>query len=143
VALALPSDGVVVGCDVNEEWTAIARRFFERAGIAHKLDLRLAPAHETLDALLASGQGGTFDFCFIDADKENYVSYYETCLELVRAGGLIAVDNALWNGSVATAAEDDEETRAIRELNARVAADERVTQSLVPIGDGLLLARRR
>jgi predicted O-methyltransferase YrrM len=128
---------------LNHEWTSVARRYFEDAGVRHKLDLRLAPAHNTLDALLESGAEESFDFCFIDADKENYVSYYDKCLKLVRHGGLIAVDNALWSGRVADAPEDDEETRAIRELNRTVAADERVTQSLVPIGDGLLLARRR
>jgi predicted O-methyltransferase YrrM len=143
VALALPSDGLIVACDLNEEWTGIARRYFDEAGMTHKLDLRLGPAHRTLDALLESGAEESFDFCFIDADKENYVSYYEKCLKLIRHGGLIAVDNALWGGAVAVAAEDDEETRAIRELNQTVAADERVTQSLVPIGDGLMLARRR
>jgi predicted O-methyltransferase YrrM len=143
VGLALPSDGLIVACDLNEEWTGVARRYFEEAGIRHKLDLRLAPAHATLDALLESGADESFDLCFIDADKENYVSYYEKCLRLVRHGGLIAVDNALWGGAVASAAEDDEETASIRELNKLVAADDRVTQSLVPIGDGLLLARRR
>jgi len=143
VALALPSDGLIVACDLNEEWTSIARRYFEEAGMTHKLDLRLAPAHKTLDALLESGAEESFDFCFIDADKENYVSYYDKCVRLIRHGGLIAVDNALWGGAVASAAEDDEETRTIRELNRAVASDDRVTQSLVPIGDGLLLARRR
>ena len=143
VALALPSDGLIVACDVNEEWTSIARRYFEEAEMTHKLDLRLAPAHQSLDALLESGAEESFDFCFIDADKENYVSYYDKCLRLIRHGGLIAVDNALWGGAVASAAEDDEETRTIRELNRAVASDERVSHSLVPIGDGLLLARRR
>ena len=122
---------------------AHSRETLEEAGMTHKLDLRLAPAHKTLDALLESGAEESFDFCFIDADKENYVSYYDKCLRLVRHGGLIAVDNALWGGAVASAAEDDEETRTIRELNRTVAGDERVTHSLVPIGDGLLLARRR
>jgi caffeoyl-CoA O-methyltransferase len=143
VALALPSDGLIVACDVNEDWTSIARRYFQEAEMTHKLDLRLAPAHQTLDALLESGADESFDFCFIDADKENYVSYYDKCLRLIRHGGVIAVDNALWGGAVASAAEDDEETRTIRELNRTVASDERVTHSLVPIGDGLLLARRR
>ena len=143
VALALPPDGRVVACDVSEEWTAIARRFWEKAGVAAKVDLRLAPALATLDAMLGAGEAGRYDFAFIDADKGNYGGYYERCLELVRAGGLIAVDNTLWNGWVADPAHTDDDTRAIRAFNDTVVADERVDVSLVPIGDGLTLARRR
>ncbi|MFO7177138.1 MAG: class I SAM-dependent methyltransferase [Pseudomonadota bacterium] len=143
VALALPDDGRLVACDVSEEWTAIARRYWERAGVAHKIELRLGPALDTLAALLAAGQAQSFDFAFIDADKEAYREYYERCLELLRPGGIIAVDNALWDGRVADPREDAPSTRAIRALNAFVAQDPRVDASLIPVGDGLLLARKR
>ena len=143
VALALPAEGRVIACDVSEEFTAMARRYWAKAGIANKIDLRLAPANETLDKLLAAGEAGRFDFAFIDADKENYVGYYERCLKLVRAGGLIAVDNVLWSGKVADPAVDGNDTRAIRALNDQLKSDERVSLSMVPIGDGLTLARKR
>ncbi len=143
VALALPAGGRVIACDVNAEFTAIARRYWAEAGVADKIELRLAPAVETLDALLAEGAAGGFDFMFIDADKENYDAYYERGLALVRPGGLIAVDNVLWSGAVADDARQDAETRAIRALNAKIHGDERVGVSLVPIGDGLTLARKR
>lgn len=143
VALALPPDGRLIACDVNEAWTNVARRYFERAGVAGKIELHLRPALETLDALLASGESGSFDFAFVDADKESYGAYYERCLELLRTGGLVAFDNALWGGDVAEPGNQDPDTVAIRELNRRVAADPRVSISLVPIGDGLLLARKR
>jgi predicted O-methyltransferase YrrM len=143
VALALPPEGRVVSCDVSEEWTAIARRYWKQAGVAHKIDLRLAPALETLDGLLRQGRRDHFDFAFIDADKVSYDAYYERCLELVRPGGLIAVDNVLWHGKVIDAAVTDADTEAIRRLNAKLGTDERVTLSLVPIGDGVTLARRR
>ena len=118
-------------------------RYWERAGVAKKIDLRLAPAIETLGALLAEGREDAFDFAFIDADKASYAAYYELCLQLVRPGGLIAVDNVLWSGKVIDPAVTDADTEAIRRFNAALAADERVTLSLVPIGDGLTLARRR
>ena len=121
----------------------MARRYFERAGVADKIELHLRPALETLGELVARGQSGTFDFAFIDADKESYDAYYERCLELVRPGGLILVDNALWNGDVADPEKRDADTVAIRELNRKVAGDSRVSSSLVPIGDGLLLVRKR
>lgn len=143
VAAALPDDGRLIACDTNETWTAMARVFWREAGVDHKIELRLAPALETLEQLLADGAAESFDFAFIDADKPNYDRYYESCLRLLRGGGLIAVDNALWSGKVADAAVDDEDTRSIRALNAKVREDERVTSSLVPIGDGLLLARKR
>ena len=143
MALALPEDGRIVACDVSEEWTAVARRYWEEAGVAHKVDLRLAPASETLDALLAEGRAGTFDFAFIDADKGGYDTYYEKALELLRAGGLVAIDNVLWSGKVADPTEDDEDTEALRALNAKLKRDERVSLSLVPIGDGLTLAMKR
>ena len=143
VALALPADGRVVACDVSEEWTRVARRYWREAGVAEKIDLRLAPALETLDGLLGGGEAGTFDFAFIDADKANYEGYYERALELVRAGGLIAIDNVLWSGRVAEPSARDEDTAAIRALNRRLHGDERVALSLVPIADGLTLALKR
>lgn len=143
VALALPADGRVTACDVNPEWTAIARRYWHQAGVADKIDLALGPALETLERLLAEGAGGAYDFAFIDADKENYDAYYERSLELVRPGGLIAIDNALWSGRVMDPESDDADTMAIRALNAKLHGDDRVSLSLVPVGDGLMLARRR
>ena len=143
VALSLPADGRIVACDVNREWTDIARRYWAEAGVAGKIDLRLAPARDTLDALIAAGEQDRYDFAFIDADKKNYDAYYERCLQLVRAGGLIAIDNVLWNGKVIDPSANDEDTAAIRALNAKIAKDERVTVSLLPIGDGLTLARKR
>ncbi|MBH8551726.1 class I SAM-dependent methyltransferase [Nostocaceae cyanobacterium CENA357] len=143
VALALPADGQIIACDVSEEFTAIARRYWQQAGVADKIDLRLAPALETLDALLADGQAGTFDFAFIDADKENYDGYYERSLQLLRPGGLITIDNVLWSGQVADPQFQDKSTQAIRALNKKLHDDQRVTLSLVPIGDGLTLALKR
>lgn len=143
VAEALPGDGRLVACDVNEPWTAVARRFWREAGVEDKIDLRLAPALETLDNLLAEGGAGRFDFAFIDADKANYMAYYERVLDLLRSGGLVAVDNVLWSGQVADPARQDEDTQAIRLFNERLHTDERVMLSLVPIGDGLTLALKR
>ncbi|MGE0096011.1 MAG: class I SAM-dependent methyltransferase [Alphaproteobacteria bacterium] len=143
VALSLPADGRIVACDVNREWTDIARRYWAEAGVAGKIDLRLAPARDTLDAMIAAGENGHYDFAFIDADKKNYDAYYERCLQLIRTDGLLAIDNVLWNGKVIDPSTHDEDTSAIRALNAKVAKDERVSVSLVPIGDGLTLARKR
>ncbi len=143
VAEALPADGKLIACDVSDEWTAIGRKFWHEAGVADKIDLRLAPAVETLDALLATGAAGTFDFAFIDADKHNYDTYYERALELVAAGGLIGIDNVLWGGAVVDPARTDDDTAAIRALNAKVKNDTRVDIVLLPIGDGLTLARKR
>jgi predicted O-methyltransferase YrrM len=142
VALALPADGSLICCDVSEEWTSVARRYWREAGVAGRIDLRLAPAADTLAALIASGASGSFDFAFIDADKENYDLYYEHCLRLVRPGGLIAIDNALWHGAVADPKCKDGDTAAIRALNRKIRDDRRVDMVLLPIGDGLLLARR-
>ncbi len=142
VALALPADGRVVACDVSAEYTAVARRYWAEAGVADKIDLRLAPALETLEAMLDAGQVGSFDFAFIDADKENYDGYYEKSLQLVRTGGLIAVDNMLWGGSVIDPDQQDKETQAIRKLNVKLCKDIRIHQSLVPVGDGLALLRK-
>jgi predicted O-methyltransferase YrrM len=143
VALALPPDGKLVACDVSAEFTAVARRYWRLAGVEERIDLRLAPALETLDALLSQGGSGSFDFAFIDADKENYLGYYERCLALLRPGGLLAIDNVLWGGSVADPKDISARTQAIRTVNERVRSDERVSISLVPIGDGLFLARKR
>ena len=141
-ALALPDNGQIIACDVSEKWTAIARRYWAEAGVAHKLDLRLAPAVQTLDALLADGQAGTFDFAFIDADKENYLNYYERALQLIRTGGLIAIDNTLWYGKVADESVQDVDTIAIRALNQTLHHDERIFLSQTQIGDGVTLAMK-
>ena len=142
VALALPADGRLVACDVSEEWTATARRYWKEAGVDARIELRLAPALQTLRNLLEAGSAGSFDLIFIDADKGNYLAYYEAGLDLLRPGGLIAVDNTLWDGRVADAAVDDDDTQAIRAFNAALRDDARVDLSLVPIGDGLTLARK-
>ena len=142
-ALALPADGRIVACDVSEEWTAIARRYWEQGGVAHKIDLHIAPATSTLDALLQTGQSGTFDLAFIDADKTNYLAYYERTLQLLRPGGLVLIDNTLWSGRVADPAVNDPDTVALRELNTALLRDERVDLSLLPVGDGLTLALKR
>lgn len=143
VALALPEDGKIVACDVSEEYTAIAQRYWQQAGVAHKVDLRIAPALDTLDQLIAEGQTETFDFAFIDADKANYWNYYERSLQLLRPGGLIAVDNVLWSGRVADSAEQGKSTEAIRQFNQAIHQDDRVRLSVVPIADGLTLALKR
>jgi len=143
VALALPDDGQIIACDVSEEYTAVARRYWQIAGVAHKIQLNLGPGTATLDRLLAEGQHNSFDFAFIDADKENYATYYEQCLQLLRPGGLIGIDNVLWGGSVVDEGNQDSSTNAIRALNKQLHADNRVDLSLVPIGDGLTLARKR
>src|SRR5690606_12054439 len=135
--------GFMVCCDISREWTAVAQTYWARAGVAHKIDLRLAPAMETLDTLLRAGEAEAFDFAFIDADKENYLGYYERCLRLVRRGGLIAVDNALWWGRVADPADEEPSTRALREFNAALHADARIALSMLPVGDGLTLALKR
>lgn len=139
-ALALPPQGRIVACDVSEEWTSVARRYWAEAGVADKITLRLAPAVETLDALLAEGQAGTFDFAFIDADKQNYDNYYERALKLVRKGGLIIFDNMLWYGKVADPSVQDADTVALRALNEKLHHDERVFVSLIAVGDGISLA---
>ena len=142
VALAMPADGRLVACDVSDEYTRIARRYWAEAGVADRIELKLQPALKTLDELLAAGRGGSFDFAFIDADKQNYDAYYERTLALLRPGGLITIDNVLWDGKVADPSVDDEETRAIRSLNRKIHGDQRVALSLVPIADGLTLAMK-
>jgi predicted O-methyltransferase YrrM len=143
MALALPPDGRIVCCDLNEEWTDVARRAWADAGVADRTELRLGPAVATLDALLAAGETGSFDLAFIDADKPSYDAYYERALQLVRSGGLVCIDNTLWSGRVADPSVTDESTTSIRALNAKIAADERVDPVIVPVGDGLTLARVR
>ena len=143
VASALPPSGTLVACDMSEEWTAIARRYWAEAGVADRIDLRLAPALDTLDALIAEGGAGSYDLAFIDADKTGYAEYYERVLTLLRPGGLICVDNVLWGGSVIDPEKQSDDTKAIRAFNQKLHADDRVDLSLVPIGDGLTLARKR
>ncbi len=143
VALALPTDGRLVACDVSEEYTAIARRYWGKAGVADKIDLRIAPATETLDQLIQAGETNSFDFAFIDADKSGYPTYYEQVLQLVRSGGLIAIDNVLWSGRVADPAVQDARTNTLRTLNDTIHRDDRIVASLVPIADGLTLAMKK
>ncbi len=143
VALALPEDGTLIACDVSDEYTSVGRPFWEEAGVAHKIDLRLGPGVASLRSLLADGYANTFDFAFIDADKPSYPDYYELCLELVRPGGVIAIDNTLWGGRIADPTHQDTGVQMIRTLNKRIRNDERVDMSLVPIGDGLMLACKR
>lgn len=142
-ALALPPDGQLVALDISAEWTAVARRYWEEAGVAQRIHLRLGPAADELRRLLDEGQAGSFDFVFVDADKAGYGEYLERGYELLRPGGLLAFDNVLWGGRVADPAVNDGDTQALRALNARLRDDPRFDLSLVPIGDGLTLARRR
>ena len=143
VALALPESGKVIACDRDPQATAIARRYWQEAGVAHKIDLRLAPALETLDNLIAEGEAGSFDFAFIDADKRNYPNYYERALTLLRPGGIVAIDNVLWFGSVADPQDTDKRTVAIREFNQKLHQDSRVDISMLAIADGLTLALKQ
>jgi predicted O-methyltransferase YrrM len=143
VALALPADGKLIACDINGEWTKIARKFWDKAGVTNKIDLRLQPAVDTLAELLATGHEGSFDFAFIDADKLNYPTYYEQSLKLLRTGGLIAIDNVLWDGQPADENILDDNTVMFRKLNAKLHTDERISLSMLPIGDGLTLARKK
>jgi predicted O-methyltransferase YrrM len=143
VAMALPPDGKLICCDINAEWTQVARRYWREAGLADRIELKLAPAADTLKALLRDPGPGSFDFAFIDADKGGYDGYYEDCLRLLRVGGLMAFDNTLWSGRVADAAENGDDTLALRKLNAKVRDDPRVDSCLLTVGDGVLLARKR
>ena len=142
VALALPEEGRVLACDISEAYTKIARTYWERAGVSGKITLVLAPADQTLQARLAAGEAGRYDFAFIDADKTGYDTYYESCLKLVRPGGLIAVDNVLWNGAVASKARDAD-TKALQAFNDKLRADDRIDLAMLSVGDGLTLARKR
>lgn len=143
VAQALPEDGEILACDVSHDYTATARHYWNEAGVSRKIDLRIAPALRTLEQQVSSGASESFDFAFIDADKGNYLHYYELCLTLIRPGGLIAVDNTLWSGRVADLSDTSEDTVAIRRFNEFLRDDDRVDLSLIPIGDGLTLARKR
>jgi predicted O-methyltransferase YrrM len=143
VASALPADGKLVCCDINDEWTRIGRRYWDEAGVSQRIDLRLGPALDTLDALLRDGGAGTYDFAFIDADKSNYDAYYEACLRLARTGGLLALDNMLWGGKVVEPDVHDEDTEALRALNAKIRDDNRVDACLLTVGDGVMLIRKR
>ena len=143
VALALPVDGKLLACDVSEEFTAMARRYWKEAGVEAKIELRLAPALETLDVRLKAGEAASYDCAFIDADKSNYAGYYERILKLLRPGGLILVDNVLWSGAVIDKKDKSEDTVAIRAFNEALRKDERVDISVLPVGDGLTLARKR
>jgi predicted O-methyltransferase YrrM len=143
VAMGLPDDGRMIACDISEEYTAVAKRYWKQAGVDQKIDLRLRSARDTLDELVKTGEAGTFDFAFIDADKSNYENYYERALQLLRVGGLIAIDNTIWSGRVADPKEQDTDTVAIRRLNEKVFRDERVTLSMLTVGDGLTLAMKR
>jgi predicted O-methyltransferase YrrM len=143
VALALPEDGRIIACDINEKYTNVASRYWKEAGVDQKIDLRIGPALGTLDELLKTNHAGTFDFAFIDADKGSYENYYERALQLLRAGGLIAIDNTLWSGAVADPSVNDGDTVAIRQLNEKLHSDKRVTVSMLTVGDGLTLALKR
>ena len=142
-ALALPADGELIACDINSAWTAVAQRYWQSAGVADRIRLHLRPAQDTLDALIAAGECGRFDFAFIDADKAGYSGYFEACLELLRPGGIIAVDNTLWSGQVADPDVLDTDTAALRAFNAARHADPRVDLCLLPLADGLTLLRKR
>ncbi|MDE2233951.1 MAG: class I SAM-dependent methyltransferase [Gammaproteobacteria bacterium] len=142
VAMALADEGRIVACDVSEEYTAVAKRYWKQAGVDSKIDLRIGPAVPTLDAMLRRGEAGRYDFAFIDADKRNYLNYYERLLRLLRPGGLIAVDNVLWGGSVIDSRDRSIDTLAIRRFNKTLQSDKRIELSMVPIGDGLTLARK-
>jgi caffeoyl-CoA O-methyltransferase len=143
VALAMPPEGSMVCCDISRDWTDVARRYWQRAGVADRIELRLGPALDSLDALLAEGQAGTFDFAFLDADKVQYPEYVDRAIALLRPGGLLAIDNVFWGGEVANPAIDDESVRGIRSMSRALAEDGRVTLAMVPIADGLTLARKR
>jgi predicted O-methyltransferase YrrM len=141
-ALVLPPDGYIVACDISEEFTSIAREYWKKAGVDNRIRLKLQPATDTLEQLIAQGESGSFDFAFIDADKENYEIYYELILKLLRPGGVIAVDNVLWSGRVIDPSADDSSTAALRQFNPKLHKDPRIALSMIPLGDGLTLARK-
>lgn len=143
VALALPEDGYLLACDISEEFTSIGKPYWEEAGVSENIDLQIAPAIETLKSKIEDGESNTYDFAFIDADKINYLKYYELCLDLIRPGGVIAIDNVLWGGSVIDSARTDEDTKAIREINDFIVSDKRVNISMIPVGDGVTLAVKK
>lgn len=143
VALALPEDGYLLACDISEEFTSIGKPYWEEAGVSENIDLQIAPAIETLKSKIEDGESSTYDFAFIDADKINYLNYYELCLDLIRPGGVIAIDNVLWGGSVIDSARTDDDTKAIREINDFIVSDKRVNISMIPVGDGVTLAVKK
>lgn len=143
VAEALPANGHLLTCDVSEEWTSIAKEHWRQAGVSERIELRLGAATETLSELLHAGQRRSFDFAFIDADKENYEKYYESAYLLVRPGGVICIDNVFWNGTVADESHKDDAVEAIRRVTRQVHSDERVDAVIVPVGDGMMVARKR
>ena len=143
VALALPEDGYLLACDISEEFTSIGKPYWEEAGVSENIDLQISPAIETLKSKIEDGESNTYDFAFIDADKINYLKYYELCLDLIRPGGVIAIDNVLWGGSVIDSARTDDDTKAIREINDFIVSDKRVNISMIPVGDGVTLAVKK
>ena len=143
VALALPEDGYLLACDISEEFTSIGKPYWEEAGVSENIDLQISPAIETLESKIEGGESNTYDFAFIDADKINYLNYYELCLDLIRSGGVIAIDNVLWGGSVIDSARTDDDTKAIREINDFLVSDKRVNISMIPVGDGVTLAVKK
>ncbi len=143
VALALPKNGYLLACDISEEFTSIGKPYWEEAGVSENIDLQIAPAVETLKSKIEDGESNTYDFAFIDADKINYLNYYELCLDLIRPGGVIAIDNVLWGGSVIDSARSDDDTKAIREINDFIVSDKRVNISMIPVGDGVTLAVKK
>ncbi len=143
VALALPKNGYLLACDISEEFTSIGKPYWEEAGVSENIDLQIAPAIETLKSKIEDGESNTYDFAFIDADKINYSNYYELCLDLIRPGGVIAIDNVLWGGSVIDSARTDDDTKAIREINDFIVSDKRVNISMIPVGDGVTLAVKK
>ena len=143
VALALPEDGYLLACDISEEFTSIGKPYWEEAGVSENIDLQISPAIETLKSKIEDGESNTYDFAFIDADKINYSNYYELCLDLIRPGGVIAIDNVLWGGSVIDSARTDDDTKAIREINDFIVSDKRVNISMIPVGDGVTLAVKK
>ena len=143
VALALPEDGYLLACDISEEFTSIGKPYWEEAGVSENIDLQIAPAVETLKSKIEDGESNTYDFAFIDADKINYLNYYELCLDLIRSGGVIAIDNVLWGGSVIDSSRTDDDTKAIREINDFMVSDKRVNISMIPVGDGVTLAVKK
>ena len=143
VALALPKNGYLLACDISEEFTSIGKPYWEEAGVSENIDLQIAPAVETLKSKIEDGESNTYDFAFIDADKINYLNYYELCLDLIRPGGVIAIDNVLWGGSVIDSARTDDDTKAIREINDFIVSDKRVNISMIPVGDGVTLAVKK
>tara|TARA_B100001758_G_scaffold118535_1_gene101825 strand:+ start:1316 stop:1978 length:663 start_codon:yes stop_codon:yes gene_type:complete len=143
VALALPEDGYLLACDISEEFTSIGKPYWEEAGVSENIDLQISPAIETLKSKIEDGESNSYDFAFIDADKINYLNYYELCLDLIRPGGVIAIDNVLWGGSVIDSARTDDDTKAIREINDFIVSDKRVNISMIPVGDGVTLAVKK